>query len=68
MENGYFSRGRHKREIKEFKYVDLMFKYLWFEKDDTNGVFTIGRGNTSRIREEQEVVDHETWSTVNLCE
>ena len=61
--------GEDMREkLRNLSIIDLMFIYLWFEKDDTNGVFTIGHGNTSRIRKEQEVVDHETWSTVNLCE
>ena len=50
MVNGYFSRGTHEREIKEFKIIDLMFIYLWYEKDGTDWALTIGRGNTSRIQ------------------
>ena len=55
------SQGDDMREkLRNLSIIDPMFIYLWFEKDDTNGTLTIGRGNTSRIREEQEVVDHET--------
>ena len=42
-----------REKLRNLSIIDPMFIYLWFEKDDTNGVFTIGRENTSRIREEQ---------------
>ena len=55
------SQGVDMREkLRNLSIIDLMFICLLFEKDDTNGALTIGRGNTSRIREEQEVVVHET--------
>ena len=49
-----------REKLRDLSIIDLLLMYLWYEKDDTNGALTIGRGNTSRIREEQEVVDHET--------
>ena len=62
-------QGVHMREkLRNLSIIDLMFIYLWYEKDGIDGALIIGRGNTSRIQEEQKVVDHETWSTVNLCE
>ena len=59
MVNGYFSRVDMREELRDLSIIDLMFMYLWYEKDDTDWILTIGRGSTSRIQEEQ-VVDHET--------
>ena len=49
-----------REELRDLSIIDLMFMYLWYEKDDTDWALTIGRESTSRIQEEQEVVDHET--------
>ena len=38
--------------LRDLSIIDLLLIYLWYEKDDTNWTLTIGRGNTSRIREE----------------
>ena len=48
-----------REELRDLSIIDLLLKYLWYEKDDTNWALTIGRGSTSRIQEEQEVGDHE---------
>ena len=54
------SQGEDMREkSRNLSIVDLMFIYLWYEKDDTDWALTIGCGSTSRIQEEQEVVDHD---------
>ena len=49
-----------REKLRDLSIIDLMFMYLWYEKDDTDWTLTIGRESTSRIQEEQEVVDHET--------
>ena len=55
------SQGVDKREeLRDLSIIDLTFMYLWYEKDDIDWALTIGRGSTSRIQEEQEIVDHET--------
>ena len=36
MVNGYFPRGRHEREIKEFKYYRSFAHVFKYKKDDTN--------------------------------
>ena len=55
------SQGVDMREkLRDLSIIDLMFMYLWYEKDDTDWTLTIGRGSTSKIQEEQEVVDQET--------
>ena len=55
------SQGVDMREkLRDLSIIDLMFMYLWYEKDETDWTLTIGHGSTSRIQEEQEVVDHET--------
>ena len=60
MVNGFFfSRSRHKREIKGFKYYRSFAHVFKYKKDDTNWALIIGRGSSSRIQEEQEVGDHE---------
>ena len=49
-----------REKLKDLSIIDFMFMYLWYEKDDTDWTLTIGRGSTSRIQKEQEIVDHET--------
>ena len=49
-----------REKLRDLSIIDLMFMYLWYEKDDNDWALTIGCGSTSRIQEEQEVVDHET--------
>ena len=49
-----------REKLRNLSIIDLLLMYLWCENDDTDWALTIGRGNTSRIQEEQEVVDHET--------
>ena len=47
------SQEVHMREkLRNLSIIDLMFIYLWYEKDGTDWALTIGRGNTSRIQEE----------------
>ena len=48
-----------KEKLKDLSIIDLMFMYLWYEKDDIDWTLTISCGSTSRIQEEQEVMDHE---------
>ena len=55
------SQGVDMREkLKDLSIIDLMFMYLWYEKDDIDWTLIIGHGSTSRIQEEREAVDHET--------
>ena len=49
-----------REKLRDLSIIDLLLMYLWYEKDDIDWALTIGRGSTSRIQEEQEVVDHET--------
>ena len=49
-----------REKLKDLSIIDFMFMYLWYEKNDTNLTLTIGRESTSRIQEEQAVLDHET--------
>ena len=55
------SQGVDMREkLRDLSIIDLLLMYLWYEKDVTDWALTIGCGSTSRIQEEQEIVDHET--------
>ena len=49
-----------REKLRDLSIIDLLLMYLWYEKDDTDWALTIGHGSTSRIQEEQEVVDHDT--------
>ena len=49
-----------REKLRDLSIIDLMFMYLWYEKYDIDWTLTIGHGSTSRIQEEQEVVDHES--------
>ena len=49
-----------REKLRDLSIIDLMFMYLWYEKNDTDWALTIGHGSTSRIQEEQKIVDHET--------
>ena len=48
-----------RERLRDLSILDLLLMYLWFEKDDTNWALTIGRGSSSRIQEEHEVVDRD---------
>ena len=51
------SQGVDMREkLRNLSIINLMFICLWFEKDDTNGALTIGRGNTSRTTREAPLI------------
>ena len=48
-----------REKLRDLSIIDLLLMYLWYEKDDTNWALTIGHGSSSRIQEEQEVVDRD---------
>ena len=49
-----------REKLRDLSIIDLLLMCLWYEKDDTDSALTISRGNSSRIQEEQEVMDRET--------